>query len=255
MGATGSDRIERTAGRFEGRRARPRVRRSPFRLSPVPRAVISLGMAVLLWLYVGSIGTQEQPSRLYPGISVQVRNLSETLVLTNDPQPVSLRVRLNDAKSTGDASLQPAAYVDLAGVGPGVRWMPVKTEGLGGADVLSIDPPRVRLVIEPAVRRTMNVSVRLEPPQPRADLSSVQIAPAQVIVTGSRTAIQRVRQVAAVLEPAQLAARDGATVPLQAFDSAGRPVERVTVSPPEVSLTFSPQGPPTPQPGLPTRTP
>lgn len=255
MDATGSERTGSAVGRMQGRRARMGVRRSSFRLSRVPRAIISLGMAVLLWLYVGSIAAPEQPSRLYPGIPVQVRNLSDSLVLASDPQPVSLRLRLADSAGTGATSPQPAAFVDLTGVGAGVRWVPVRTEGLDGAEVLSIDPPRVRLALEPAVHRTMNVSVRLEPAQKQADLSSVQIAPAQVTLTGTRASIQRVRQVAAILDPAELAARSGSAVPLQAFDSAGRPVDRVTISPPDVAITFTPAASPTTQPAPPTRTP
>lgn len=205
----------------------------------LPRAAVALGMSVLLWLYVGAISNpQSAPSvTFYPEVPVKLSNLDQSLLLAGTSPTVAVRVR-NVGGPTDEITGQPAVFVDLSGLGPGTRLIPVNIEGLNDRRVVSIEPPQVRITLEKAQRRVFSVQARVigltSATRPDTELT---VSPPEVTVVGSKAAIQKVSAVTAVVEEAAI--RPGAvqTVPVQAVDPAGRPLQGLTLNPAEVRVT------------------
>lgn len=205
------------------------------RRSRAPRALAALGMSLLLWLYASSITTLGQPV-LYPSVPVGLRNIRGDVVLVGTAPTVKVRVQ-----STGGADTdpgQPEAYVDMAGAGPGAVSLPVHIDGLRDSQVVSIEPPQVRLMLETAEERNMPVDVRVISDRSDTPTESLPSEPDNVIVRGSAKAVRRVRAVTAVLELPDVAPGLTQAVPVQAVDRAGRPVQDVTLTPSEVDITI-----------------
>lgn len=233
-----------TEGRTPTASRAPRVREAA--LPQLPRLAVALGMSLLLWLYVASIGEPANRTR-YPRVPIEVRNVRENLILSRDPPGVSIEVRALPGASLGATAGVPSAYIDLAGRGPGAHLAPVRVEEVDGAEVVNVQPRQVRVQLEPT--RSAVLPVRLSPTvrgPAAASLTRAVVQPAQVTVEGSQGELQRVAQVRADVDPRALAPGTQQAAPLLAVDAAGRAVDTVRLVPSQVVVTLPPAATATP---------
>ena len=228
--------------------ARARVPRARSRdgIARVPRAAIALGMSLLLWLYVSAISNPAEvpPGTVYSAVPVELRNVDPNLLPVGTPPRVTVRVRSIQGIGSSDDS-PPTAYVDLRGVGPGTELAPVRVEAPNNVRIVSVTPPQSRVRLEPAESRTMPVRMAGDGVALNL-LGTATLEPRQVRVSGASGVISQVEEVVAVVDALEMEPGTTHTVPVQAVDAAGKPVDAVTITPSEVQLKLPPAATPSP---------
>ncbi|NLM53315.1 MAG: hypothetical protein GX195_00125 [Firmicutes bacterium] len=201
--------------------------------------LFSLALAVILWLLAAGEGDLGGAERVF-SLPLTARNLPEDQALL-DPLPV-VRVRLRGLSpilALVENDLQ--AVVDLAGAEEGRGSYSVEVPAPVGVEVVSITPQWVSIRTEQVLTAPFVVRVGLLDVYPRALAHQVRPDPASVEVTAPRSVLAQVDQIAAYISVGEAQASFAAEVPLIAIDQAGRPVQNVSIDPPQVTLVVMPE--------------
>ena len=225
--------------------------REPSGLSRLPRLAVALGMSLLFWLYVSSIGdpAQSRTRTLHPNVPVTVRNINRDLVIVDDLPSVD--VQIANAGRNGDERdrVIPEPYVDLQDLGPGNTTVPVRIANLEDTNALVIQPPRITVRLEAMHRSAFPVKTRyIAADTPSFNPAELRLNPDKVIVQGARRNVSRVVEVRANVDLASLSLDAPQSETLSAIDRAGKEIEDVTIDPTEVQVSIPPPATSTPQP-------
>ncbi|NLJ33891.1 MAG: hypothetical protein GX349_04805 [Firmicutes bacterium] len=195
---------------------------------------ISLVLAFLLWLSVVNEQNPEidRPLTAHP----QLRGLPADMVLTEEVEPVSLRLRgrRNDILDIRADELE--VYLNLAGVGEGENEVEVKLGRLpAGIKVVEIIPANILVRTEGIIQeqREIQLSLRGEPAEGHF-LGKKHLSPTQVIVEGPRSIVEGISRVVARLDVAEAAADIQEVVLLQALSRQGNVLNENVIIRPEV---------------------
>jgi len=193
--------------------------------------LISLIIAVLLWLYVVSQGATTTPQELIK-TPLKYHNLGEGLTLSG-PDTVSLRI-WGSLKRNGDT----IAYVDLSGLGEGVYELRVHVEPVRGAMFTTVEPDKVEVVLKAVQEKELAIKYEIfKPPSPAYEVLDVVITPERCLLQGEEEAIKKVKTVKCQIS---LQNREGITFfysPLLALDAGGRNInEGIRLIPEKVKV-------------------
>ncbi len=193
--------------------------------------LISLIIAVLLWLYVVSQGATTTPQELIK-TPLKYHNLGEGLTLSG-PDTVSLRI-WGSLKRNGDT----IAYVDLSGLGEGVYELRVHVEPVRGAMFTTVEPDKVEVVLKTVQEKELSIKYEIiQPPSPAYEVLDVVITPERCLLQGEEEAIKKVKTVKCQIS---LQNREGITFfysPLLALDAGGRNInEGIRLIPEKVKV-------------------
>jgi len=156
--------------------------------------VLSLFLAIGIWLIV--IG-EEKLEFSFPAPLV-LRGLPDGVALAQTPpDQVMVRLRATEALlkrlSAGDID----ARLNLAGLTPGEHLVPLKRDQVNipfGAELLTVTPEVVPLIIEAKVSREVPVDARVDgTPQAGLAIAKVEVVPPRVVVEGPEGAVAAVR--------------------------------------------------------------
>ncbi len=157
--------------------------------------ILSLTLAVFLWLVVLS----EQKVELTLTLPLEFRNIPRSLYLVNDV-PSTVRVRLRGPKSLvqnlspGEVALDESAR----GLVEGENILTLTPDAVlvpRGIEVISLEPRRVRVVLDGSAEREVEVFARLEgAPASGYLVQRVQVTPERVWVAGPKSAVARLRR-------------------------------------------------------------
>lgn len=180
--------------------------------------IISVIMAVLLWIYIGSQG-ESSARQNYLETRLNYYHLGSGLTVSG-PETVTVRLWGNYQP---DAQIQ--AYVELNGLGAGDHELPVRVQQIKGAMLTSVQPQRVKVHISQTRSRQLPIigEVVQNPPAGYEVLDLVPV-PNRCIVSGEQ---QQVQQVARVVCPVSLGAVTATTSmqsALVAQDSRGNAI-------------------------------
>lgn len=183
------------------------------------RLLLSFVLAVALWLYVTSKQDPTQSWDFAQPLPISPLNVRQGYVVANDLPLVHIRVRA-DTHIVQVTSASFHTFVDLNAVGPGTHSVKVNVVPDPGISILSVTPPRVKVVVE--ALQTSHVPVRWHfsgklPPGYR--LGDIRVNPTTVQVQGPQSAVSAVYQ--AVIFVDLTGARSGieGTYPLVAENS------------------------------------
>ena len=193
--------------------------------------LISLIIAVLLWLYVVSQGATTTPQELIK-TPLKYHNLGEGLTVSG-PDTVSLRI-WGSLKRNGDT----IAYVDLSGLGEGVYELRVHVEPVRGAMFTTVEPDKVEVVLKTVQEKELSIKYEIiQPPSPAYEVLDVVITPERCLLQGEEEAIKKVKTVKCQIS---LQNREGITFfysPLLALDAGGRNInEGIRLIPEKVKV-------------------
>ncbi len=181
--------------------------------------IISLIIAVLLWLYVVSQGATTAPQELI-NTELKYHNLGEGLAISG-PDTVALRV-WGSLKGKNDTT----AYVDLSGLGEGLYELPVQVEPIRGAILTTVEPDKVEVVLKAVLEKELAIKYDIvNPPSPAFELLDIVVSPEKCLLQGEEGVLKRVKTVKCQLS---LQNREGITSfnsPLQAWDAGGRIID------------------------------
>lgn len=115
--------------------------------------LVSVFLAVLLWLYVSSTMAGVQNSST---VALQAKGLPSNLVMTSRI-PSTVSVKLQGSPSAADKDI--VAYVDLSGGSAGEKTYPVIVAAPPNVTVLSVEPATVTISLDKLQEKTLPVSV------------------------------------------------------------------------------------------------
>lgn len=193
--------------------------------------LISVIMAVLLWLYVVNHGEITASQDLIK-VDLQYQNLAEGLTVSG-PDTVSVKLwgsyqQVNNI----------AAYVDLSGISEGSYELPVKLNPVKGAMLTSVAPDKVSLVIREMKENTVPVKHYIaQNPPPGYELLDVIIVPDKCVVKGEETVVEKVNTVTCTINLQDAKDVKSIAVPLVARDGSGGTVgEGIKMVPEKVQV-------------------
>jgi len=170
--------------------------------------LLSLGIALLLWIAVSGEETVERGLR----VALELQQLPPNLEITGEvPTTVDVRLRGGSGTLSRVAAGDVVAVLDLRSARPGRRVFSLTQDQVRvpfGVDVVQITPSAIAMVFEASASRQVPVVPAIEGrPAPGYVLGPTIADPATVEVAGPESAVKRVTE--AVTEPVLVAgARD-----------------------------------------------
>jgi YbbR domain-containing protein len=205
--------------------------------------LLSVAIAVLMWLYVATGQNPTVPRTMK--VDLQVRNLdpNEVLIQPSLKTPVPVVVKLQGPRSQ-IAPLIPKlvdAYVDLGGFGPGIHQVPV-TVVPQSLDVRVVEqkPTSVLVELDALASKRLPVEVNLQgTPRTGVRLGSPHTTPTHVIVSGPSRQVDQVRSAVVSIDTGALRQQVAASLRVVPVDASGQPVPGIQVTPSIVDVTLA----------------
>jgi YbbR domain-containing protein len=192
--------------------------------------IISVLLAILLWMYVvseGGITTR----RNYTEVTLQYYNLPSGLTVSG-PSNVSVRL-WGSFKQTG----QVTAYVDLASLSQGEYELPVKVKPVNGAMFTSVKPNKVKVQLHRLKENIVPIDYEISQNPPAGyKLVEIVIDPAKCLIKGDQNAVNQVVKIIAPVELGQVKDISSFKVKVVARDARGENIPDVTLVPNSVSV-------------------
>jgi YbbR domain-containing protein len=179
--------------------------------------IMSVALAVLLWLVVAGEQTVERALR----IPLEFTNMPARLEPVGEPPTVvDVRVRGSSGRLSRIAAGELVAVVNLQGARPGQRLFHVSGSDVRapfGVEVLQVAPSSLYMTFEPSATKVVPVSPEVEgDPAPGYEIGVRTPEPATVEIIGPQTAVAQLKT--AITEPVSVA---GATATIVATVSVG----------------------------------
>ncbi len=152
---------------------------------------LSLLLAFLLWLQVASLQTVQRNV----SIPVEFVNMPSHLEISNEYEK-RVEVIVRSWRSTAAIDgLQMSAVVDLQGATSGTELLLLSAENIKnkpyGVEILSVNPPRIRLALEPTLTRVVKVQPSvIGEPAAGYELTSSEALPGEVTVSGPQSRVE-----------------------------------------------------------------
>ena len=181
--------------------------------------VISIVLAVLLWIYIGNQGgTSTRQDTVVT--ELQYLNLGEGLSIEKAPKTIN--VTLWGAYSERGTI---SAYVDLAGLKPGTHRLPVKLEAVRGAMFTRVNPKEVEVVLTRLQERELRVDYQITTnPPPGYELLDLVITPDKCIISGEVSILSQVNRIVCPVNLGNVRGVQSYRLRLQARDANGNEI-------------------------------
>jgi YbbR domain-containing protein len=157
--------------------------------------LVSIVLAVLLWLVVSGEQTVERALR----IPLEYTNLPPQLELVGDPPTVvDVRVRGSSGTLSRIAAGELVAVLDVRSARSGQRLFHLTTAEVRapfGVEVVQVTPSNISMLFEPSESRSVPVVPEIEgQPAPGFVISSYTSEPASVTIVGPGSALKNLSQ-------------------------------------------------------------
>jgi YbbR domain-containing protein len=157
--------------------------------------LMSVGLAVLLWLIVSGEQTVERGLR----VPLELQQFPAGLEIQGEPpSTVDVRVRGTSGVLSRVGAGDVVAVLDLRGARPGNRLFPMTPELVQapmGIDVVQVVPSTILLSFESSVSREVPVAASTEgDPAPGYVVGRVSVMPEQVEIIGPESAVKRAHE-------------------------------------------------------------
>ncbi len=203
-------------------------------------ALISLGLAVALWFFVGTDQTLSRQGTFPVQIPVELVNKPAYLEVypPGSVEPVTVRI---SAPEDSWSRLRPTSFravADLRNAHEGVQQVPVQVTSFDPAvRILQVSPPAVSIRLEPIRQETFTVRVELEGTPPVGYINrSPTVSPNTVTVRGADPLVRQVRSVVVVVRLESARSTIVQNLPVRPVDAQGSPVGGLAVNPELVTV-------------------
>lgn len=210
----------------------------------LPTLLFAFALAVIIWA-IAVNSSDPSLQKAYPStVAVEVMGQSPDLVLTSTlPGSVSITMRAPTSIWTAmiDEKVPVRATIDLSGLDAGPHTVPVQIEvGIKPVEIVSYNPRSVDVTLEPLISNEFDINVvnntnpaiGYQAGTPHLDVSAAT-------VSGAQSLVSEVAEVRATLDLEQATSDINQQITLQAYDSAGKQVKGVTITPEKVTVTES----------------
>ncbi|MDA8233321.1 MAG: CdaR family protein [Clostridia bacterium] len=185
--------------------------------------VVSVLLAVLLWVYVGNL---QNPTvdRMVPNVPLEHRGLPGQLAVSTIPAAVQVRVQGLSNAINNFSPRELKAHVNLEEVKPGVNWLPVKVTGVpSGLRVATVQPEQIKVEITTIGRKQIPIHVEYHGETALGFGVTKPVLKPEVVVL--RGPVEKLDQVARAIVTVELQGTKSELVeylPAQLVDSKGR---------------------------------
>ncbi|MBC7076400.1 MAG: hypothetical protein H5T98_10125 [Syntrophomonadaceae bacterium] len=177
--------------------------------------LVSIAMAVLLWLYVVNQGKLTARGNVAE-TELEYRHLAEGLSVEG-PDTVSVKL-WGVFQETGDI----IAWVDLSGLTEGTYQLPVNVKPVKGAMFTSVKPNKVEVMLEKTKEYMFPVKCEISRnPSEGYELLDIVTTPDRCTITGERSAVERVAAVVCPVDLGDIRDTSSFTAKLLARDANG----------------------------------
>lgn len=199
--------------------------------------VLSVLVAVLIWVYVTALGAPVGTQTLR-GLPVQWVNLPPGLAVTAvEPSEVDVVVRGSARVLAELDGSRVQATVNLRDATPGRAPRVVHVRAPSGVQVVQVDPPQVVVHLERLAEREVPVAAEVSGrPGPGMRVAEVRLETQTVRVLGAARAVAAVRRAVAGVDVEGAERPLEQRVPVYAVDERGQPVLGVTLVPDQVRV-------------------
>lgn len=181
--------------------------------------VISVVLAVLLWIYIGNQGGTSTRQDTVTA-NLQYLNLEEGLSIEKAPKTTS--VKLWGAYSERGTI---SAYIDLAGLRPGTHRLPVKLEAVRGAMFTRANPKEVEVVLTHLQEQELRVDYQITTnPPPGYELLDLVTTPDKCIINGEVSILSQVNRIVCPVNLGNVRGVQSYRLRLQARDASGNEI-------------------------------
>jgi len=189
--------------------------------------LVSVILAVLLWIYIGNQGgSSNRQSTLKADL--EYLNLGEGLSIKQAPSQVSVKLW-----GTRKGSEKATAFVDLSGMEEGTHLVPVELEPIAGAMFTRVEPREVEVVLSKLQQREFRIEYQITANPPVGyELLDMVTTSDHCIITGEEDVLSRVSQIICPVDLSTTTEVSSLRFRLQARDTKGNVINRgVTIIP------------------------
>ena len=210
----------------------------------IPTFLLAFIMACAVWI---SAVTASDPNEenAFPNISVEIIGLDPGLVMTsNATQHVTVTLIAPQSiwNKLSKESEAVTATIDLSGLAAGTHNVRVQTyvdPAFRPVDVVSVDPSSIQVTLETLATRTLPVSLAITgSPAVGYELGIPSLSDYYVTVSGPQSLVQQVFKMSVTLNANQAQEEIHQTVKIQALDTNNNPINGLTVTPDQVTITL-----------------
>lgn len=198
-------------------------------------AALSVVLAASLWVYVTDKNDAERTARVPGAVSVECVNVPAAKAVSSpcSDQTVVVRVRAPDSVLKDLTSLDFTATADLSAVTSDTDTVRVIVDPKGArVDIIEVSPAEFTVHLENLTSRSVPVRTRLVGPLPRGfEVAATTLEPAEAVVSGPQSLVNRVAAVEADLNLTGVHANFSQTLLLYARDDQGADMKSVTADP------------------------
>jgi YbbR domain-containing protein len=174
------------------------------RIQHIGHKVVSVVLAVLLWLLVSGEQTVERALR----VPLEFTNLPPQLELVGEPPAVvDVRVRGSSGTLSRVAAGELSAVLDVRTARAGDRLFHLTAEDVRapfGVEVVQVSPASVSLSFEESLSKVVGITARIEgEPAPGFVVGGITVEPVNVAVVGPASALNGLTE--AITEPVSVA--------------------------------------------------
>lgn len=200
--------------------------------------IIAMIMAIILWVYV--MNEQNPPVETAMEVPLEVRNLSSSVIATDIPETVRVKVRGPRTLIIGLTNKDIKSSIDLKGLADGRNSQKVNTAIPASLELVEVSPEKINFQLDTVASREIPVEGKIiGKPAPGYVVGKVAYSSPTVIVKGPSQVLGTIAKVSASVDVSDKAADFTLPVPLVPVDEAGKPVEGVTVSPGSQSISLA----------------
>jgi YbbR domain-containing protein len=165
------------------------------------------------------------------------------LVITS-PMPTSITLKLNAPQSRWDEITSESnpirAFIDLSGLKTGTHTVSIQVQGINPAEIVSYSPRTVDVVLEGLETQVFPVQLAQQGQLAIGyQAGTPTLNPNSASISGPESAVKKVKAVQAVLDLSQVHENINRILPLQAVDVNDLPVNGVTISPEQITVSQS----------------
>jgi YbbR domain-containing protein len=210
----------------------------------LPTLLFAFILAVIIWA-IAVNSSDPSVQKTYPDtVAVEVMGQSPDLVLTSAlPNSVSIIMRAPTSiwAAMIDEKAPVRATIDLSGLEAGQHTVPMQIEvGIKPVEIVSYNPRSVDVILEPLISNEFDINVvnntnpaiGYQAGTPHLDVSTAT-------VSGAESLVKEVTEVRATLDLEQATSDINQQISLQAYDSAGKQVKGLAITPEKVTVTES----------------
>lgn len=203
--------------------------------------ILAVIFAIILWIFV--MNEQNPPIEMFFQAPLEVRNLSSTLVASDTPDYIRVKVRGPRSVVAGMSQQDIKAYIDLKGLTEGENIVKIHTSVPSNLEVVEIVPDKLAVTLDAFAGRQMPVEVRTTgTPAPGSHFRQAASSVTTVQVDGPRHLMNVLEGVVAYVDISGKKDDFSAEVQLTAINADGKPIEKLTINPRRTNVSVSMTG-------------